>query len=465
MPPGNVVARTGRALSRISTRFVPDPFVLALGLTLFVMLAGIVAVTAEPNAARGGTSTLEALWVVLDGWGSHFSNTDLLAFALQMCLVLVTGHALALSPPVQRGVLVVARVPKSPRGAAVLVAAVACVSAIVHWGLGAIVGALLAREIARHAPARGLKLHYPLLGAAAYAGLAVWHGGLSGSAPLKVAQPDHFASAVSGVVPLSETLLSPLNLAVTAALLVTIPALFYVMCPSDPEELTAPDPAAVLPLAAREPQPIEGAVDWLQETPAVGRVLGGLGVAYVVASVLGERRALDLDTVNLFFLFLGILCQGSLRHYVAAVADGAKGAGAIILQFPFYFGILGIMKVSGMIELISNGFVEVSSAGTFPLFAYISAGIVNLFVPSGGGQWAVQGEILLRAGRELGVDPGVTVMAFSYGDAWTNMLQPFWALPLLGIMGLRAKDIIGYSAMVCLLMGVVVGGVLLVRGG
>jgi short-chain fatty acids transporter len=167
-------------------------------------------------------------------------------------------------------------------------------------------------------------------------------------------------------------------------------------------------------------------------------------------------RKLDINSVNLCFLFVGMLLQGSLRRYVEAVSDGAKGAGAIILQFPLYFGILGLMKASGMIAWLSDAMVELSSQASFPSIAYLSAGIVNLFVPSGGGQWGVQRDILLSSGASLEVDPALTIMAFSYGDAWTNMLQPFWALPLLGIMGLRARDIIGYTAMVFLLMAVVV---------
>ena len=193
----------------------------------------------------------------------------------------------------------------------------------------------------------------------------------------------------------------------------------------------------------------------------VGYALGLAGVLYVVAAMVTGRTALNINTVNLFFLFLGLLCQGSLRRYMEAVADGARGAGAIIVQFPFYFGILGIMKASGLIDWISQWFVDVASPTSFPVLAFLSAGVVNFLVPSGGGQWAVQGEVLLSAGQSLGVDAGATVMAFSYGDAWTNMLQPFWALPLLGIMGLEAKDIIGYTGVVFLAMGLLVPAMLL----
>ena len=156
------------------------------------------------------------------------------------------------------------------------------------------------------------------------------------------------------------------------------------------------------------------------------------------------------------------MLQGSLARYVAAIADGARGVGGIILQFPFYFGILGVMKASGLIVLVSEAIEDLATETTFPVLAFVLSGLVNFFVPSGGGQWAVQGEILARTGGELGVAHEATVMAFAYGDAWTNMLQPFWALPLLGIMGLRARDIMGYAAVVFLLMGVLVPILLLV---
>jgi short-chain fatty acids transporter len=454
-----MIARLGKVLTRISARVVPDPFILALGLTAFVMIVGAIGLALADTPPDDGVG-----WTIMVGWAKGFSSGPLLAFALQMCLVLVTGHALALSPPVQSAVRAIARIPQSAAAAAMMVAAVACMAGVVHWGLGAIVGAFLAREIGRHAPARGLKLHYPLLGAAAYAGLAVWHGGLSGSAPLKVAEKGHFAEAISGVIPISHTLGSSLNIIVTVSLLVLIPALFYVMTPRDAEDYIAPDPEQLKPVPPREPQPIDSVPAWLQEKPEVGLAVGVAGVAFVIIALSAERLKFDLNLVNLFFLFLGLAFQGSIRHYVEAIADGARGAGAIILQFPFYFGILGVMKAAGMIDWISRWFADVATESSFPVLSYLSAGVVNFLVPSGGGQWAVQGEIMLSAGKSLGVEPGLTVMAFSYGDAWTNMLQPFWALPLLGIMGLKAKDIIGYTGVVFLLMAVVVPALLLVAG-
>ncbi len=457
----SALAALGTKLSRVATKVVPDPFVLALGLTLLV--GGVGAFHLVGSDPEGGIG-----WTVLEGWATGFASPGGLAFALQMCLVLVTGHALASSPPVQRGVRWLAARVRGPAGAAFVVSFVACCAAVVHWGLGAIVGAFLAREIGRNSVREegGPVLHYPLLGAAAYAGLAVWHGGLSGSAPLKVAEAGHFAAdAVTthegGVIPVAETLLSPLNLTITGLLCIGLPIIFALLVPLDSER-EPPDPSKLKRVDVDGDEPPEGFQ--VERSPVVAIGLGILGVASIAAAWATGRMSLDLNLVNFLFLFTGVALQGSLRRYVDAISDGAKGAGGIILQFPFYFGILGIMKASGLITWISEAMVELASADTFPVLAFFSAGIVNLLVPSGGGQWAVQGDILLGAGDALGVPPGTTVMAFAYGDAWTNTLQPFWALPLLGIMGLEAKQIVGYTAVACVAIGVAVPLLLLVLG-
>ncbi|MBN2493358.1 MAG: short-chain fatty acid transporter [Deltaproteobacteria bacterium] len=443
-----MIAGLGQRLSEIARRVVPDPFVLALGLT------GIVLALGALNLHLDGQDGIAArIW---SGWFDGFKDPSGLTFALQMCLILLTGHALALSPPLQRLLEALARLPRSGAQAALLVAATACVAGLVHWGLGAIVGALAGREIARKASGR-IRLHYPLLGGAAYAGMAVWHGGLSGSAPLKVAEPGHFLEPVCGILPVSETLFSPLNLVVSASLLVGLPLLFWALSPpagseqAPPAELGEPSP---------RPGRERGALGWLQTSPWPGIGLGGGCLVAMAIAAWHGLLGFDLNSVNLAMLACGLMLHGSLLAYVRALGDGGRAAAAIVLQFPFYFAILGVLRNSGLVELVSQAFAQAASPGSFPVLTFLSAGLVNLFVPSGGGQWAVQGQVLLGAGAELGVQPGVTVMAFAYGDAWTNMLQPFWALPLLGIMGLQAKDIIGYTAVAFAAMGLLVPALL-----
>jgi len=453
-----VIARIGATFRRLSGRFVPDPFVLAIGLTAIVMLVSMRRLAyLEPSCV--GADCEGPIWTVLSAWVEGFSSRGGLAFALQMSLVLVTGHALALSPPVQRFVDVISRVPKSAGGAAALVALVACIAGVVHWGLGAIVGALLAREIGRSCAERGVAVHYPVLGAAAYSGLAVWHGGLSGSAPLMAAQDGNFLEPTIGVLPLSETIWGMSNLVITGGLIVLIPVAYRFLVPADESTFERPD-ASQLATVRLEDRADSFSVARRLPAPLIGA--GAL--VLVIVGIVTDRWSFDLNTMILVFLFAGLALQGSFERYVAAITDGARGAGAIVLQFPFYFAMLEMMKASQLIDAVSASLVSLSTAGTFPVVAFLLAGLVNFFVPSGGGQWAVQAEILLGAGQQLGVAPEATIMAFAYGDAWTNMLQPFWALPLLGIMRLQARDIIGYTAIIFGVMGIWIILMLLVMG-
>jgi short-chain fatty acids transporter len=446
-----VIQSLGNKLSRLSERYVPEPFVLAVLLTLVTLV--LAAVFGE---AVAGLSFDERIVTLASGWFEEFYATGLMKFALQMVIVLVTGHALALSKPVRRLIEKIAGVAKTPGAAVVVVSLVACAASLIQWGLGAIAGAFMAREMGRAFAKRGQPVHYPLLGAAGYAGFLVWHGGFSGSAPLKVAEEGHFVADVIGVIPISETLFSTLNFTVIGTMLVLIPLLFWRLMPSDESEMV-PYPLDEEP--APEAEDFErdasrSVVDTLEHTRLLNLVIGGFLVG-VLALYFYEHGigGWDLDSINLLFLTLGILLHASPSSYVGAVVDGVKGAAGIILQFPFYFGILGLLKASGLIEQIANFFIGISTADTFPIFTFLSAGIVNFFVPSGGGQWAVQGPVMMQAVATLGVPAEKAIMALAYGDAWTNMLQPFWALPLLGIMGLRAKDIIGYTALVMLVTG------------
>lgn len=459
-----MIAAIGKRLSAFSERYVPDPFVFALLLSLATLALALVF-----GAEMEGASYTERLALLGEGWWESFYGAGLMKFALQMCLVLITGHALAMSRPVRRGIEALTGLASTPRAAVMVVALTACAASLVQWGLGAIAGAFMAREMGRSFARQGRAVHYPLLGAAGYAGFMVWHGGLSGSAPLKVAEPDHFLVDAIGVIPITETLLSPLNLAVTGSLLVLIPVVFAALMPSDPADMVG----YTGPLDERRVDAVHSGASagdarhpvlrWLEDSrllnlAAAAGIFAYLGYFFWQSGAAGW----NLDSINLSFLGLGILMHRSPSAYVAAVADGVVGCAGIILQFPFYFGILGLLTASGLIVQVAEWFVAVSTETTFPLFTFLSAGLVNFFVPSGGGQWAVQGPVMMRAVEAIGVDPPRAIMAMAYGDAWTNMLQPFWALPLLGIMGLRARDIIGYTSFLLLVTGPAIMGWLLI---
>ncbi|RJP75062.1 MAG: short-chain fatty acid transporter [Candidatus Zixiibacteriota bacterium] len=442
-----MIARFGDALSRLAGRWMPDPFIFALLLTLVTLALGVVLTPNSPAAMVGH-------------WMSGF--WDLLTFSMQMVLILVTGGVLAQSPPVRRVIDALAARPHSTGSAVVLVSLAAMIAALVNWGLGLIVGALLARGTGASLKARGIPHHYPLIGAAGYTGLLVWHGGLSGSAPLSVATPGHFLESVAGIIPVTATTFSGLNLALTLALLAVVPLILRAMTPrksADWQGMEGGGLAAGPDLASAAPTPART----LNESRLLGLLVCLPALGFLVWHFSRRGLAgLDLNSMNLAFLFLGFLFFLRPLAYARAVGQAVSGSAGIILQFPFYAGIMGMMRDSGLVEVFSGALVSFSSPVTFAPLAFLSGGLVNLFVPSGGGQWAVQGPILLEAAAQLGVSPSATVMALAYGDQWTNMLQPFWALPLLGLTGLEARQIIGYSsALMILVAPVIIAGLII----
>lgn len=441
-----MIAALGLRISGFFQRTAPDPFVLAILLTATTF---ILALTLP--ASPLGTLDLVDIWA--DGVWS------LLAFGMQMCLVLVTGHAVASSPPVAAMIRRAARVPRTGGQAVVLVAFISAILGVLNWGLGLIAGAVLANQVGSALRNRGVAVHMPLLAAAGYLGMLVWHGGFSGSAPLKMTTASDIAEVFGSqtrVLPLAlnETILSPMNLFVTGGLVVLMPLLLGALSPKQglnlapQSEIPSPKPAL------RIHKPFLPRI--LEDTPIMTLVLVALIGTWVwrfyFPSDLSQSgiTRLNLNIVNLSMLLIGLALHGTPSRYVAAIDEAARACGAIILQFPLYAGIMVLMKSSGLTAMLTSS-LSASSEGGLVVLTFVSAGVVNLFVPSGGGQWAIQGPIALEAALNAGVAPeqlGKMVMAIAYGDQLTNMLQPFWALPLLAITGVKARDIVGYTAIV-----------------
>ena len=431
--------RIGEFLSECSRKYTPDSFVFALLLTLLVYGLGLILTDHGP-------------FQLIRDWYGGFWN--LLAFAMQMVLILVTGYALASAPVIERLMTRLADKPGSGAQGVALVGLVAGLLGCLNWGLSLIAGALLARKVAISARARGIRVHYPLLAAAGYLGQLVWHGGLSGSAPLLVNTRGHFMEQSIGIVPLSETIFRPFSLVVTLGILVIAPLVLMSMHPGQ-EEVEEMDPEE--PVQAAVP-PVQGSdlKNRLGNSRVLVGIIGLAGGAFLVDFFWQQGLgALDLNLVNFTLLMLGLLLHGTPASYAKAVGGGARAAGSVILQFPFYAGIMGMMSYSGLAVVIAQGFVAISTPLTYPFWTLCSAGMINLMVPSGGGQWAVQGPIVVEATRVLGVDVGRSIMAVAFGDQLTNMIQPFWALPLLGITRLRAGDVLGYTAVVMMVVFVV----------
>lgn len=420
---------------KVAQKYLPDAFLFAIALTViaFLMALGLT-----------GKTVVE----ILASWGNGLWG--LLAFSMQMTLVLITGHAMASSPAVKGALRAIASVPKTPVQGIMMTALVAALASWVNWGFGLVVGALLAREVAKRI--RGVD--YGMLVAAAYSGFVVWHGGISGSIPLAIATKGHIVEKLIGVVPVSRTIFAPFNLAISGLAILALPVLFYFMARKK-DDVVQVDPARLEDEAPSAAPAVKTPATALENSRIVTWVLSALGFSYLVYHFATKGFDLNLNVVITIFLFVGILLHGRPIAYVRAIEQAIKGAGGIALQFPLYGGIQGIMIGTGLAGIIANWFISISTPGTFPLFTFLSGGIINFFVPSGGGQWAVQGPINIPAGQALGVDPAVVAMSIAYGDQWTNMVQPFWALPLLGIAKLGIRDIMGYCIMTLLATGAI----------
>jgi len=424
--------------NRIMQRYLPDPFIFVIILTFVVFGLGLIFTDNGP-------------YQMVQHWGNGFWG--LLSFTMQMVLVLVTGHVLASSHIFKKGLGSLASFAKSPGQAIVIVTVVSMIASLINWGFGLVIGALFAKELAK----RVKNVDYRLLIASAYSGFLVWHGGISGSVPLTIATPGHFTEDLIGVIPTSETIFSTFNIVIVLGLLVTIPIINRLSMPSKEQTITV-DPALLegdFQAATIEKEALTPA-DRIENSKFISLLIGVLGLVFLFYYFATNGFKLNLDIVNFLFLFLGILLHGTPKQFLDAVMNAVKGASGIIIQFPFYAGLMGLMTTSGLAAVISDWFIAISNEFTFPMLAFLSAGIVNFFVPSGGGQWAVQGPIMLDAATQLGASLPKTAMAVAWGDAWTNMIQPFWALPALAIAGLKAKDIMGYLVMVLVVSGVVI---------
>jgi short-chain fatty acids transporter len=432
-------------------KYLPDPFIFCAILTFIVFLIAMPITKQSPMA-------------IINDWTNGFWS--LLSFSMQMVLVLVTGHTMASSPFFKNGLSLMASKLKNPSQAIIGVTVISVLASFINWGFGLVIGAIFAKEIAKKVKG----VDYRLLIASAYTGFLVWHGGLSASIPLKLASGGGLAAATAGAVteaiPTSLTIFSTTNLVILALLFVTLPFVNRAMHPKKEDVITIDNDLLV--------EVPEEKIDYSSMTPAekiensktVSMLLGIMGYAFIISYFMKNGFALNLNIVNFVFLFTAILLHGTPHKFLIAIKEASKGAAGIILQFPFYAGIMGIMVGQGahgvsIAGAMSQMFVNISTQTTFPFFTFLSAGIVNFFVPSGGGQWAVQAPIMMPAGAALGIPAARTAMAIAWGDAWTNMIQPFWALPALAIAGLGAKDIMGYCLVVLLYSGVIISLVLM----
>ena len=381
---------------------------------------------------------------------------------MHMVMILVLGHMIALSPMVNRFVFWFISLFNNMAAATAAVAFATLIVSFINWGLGLVFGAVLARLLGEFALTHKKPLNYALAGAAGYCGLMFWHGGLSGSAPLTVAKDGHSLGDLIGVIPLSETVFSSENLLLSAVVLMLVPLFFFLSAKryktenlKDYKLQVKKDHSFLKNLKTRR-------INVLLMFFGITMLL--IAIAQILKSYHNTGNltsALNLSFVNFVLYGITLLVLGNAKRFDWALNDAILSATGILVQFPLYAGIMGVMKESGLMVMMAEGFISISNENTFGLFTYISAAIVNVFVPSGGGQWLVQGEVIVNAAQGLEIPINKSIMALCYGDQLTNMIQPFWALPLLGITKIPAKKILPHTFRLMLLGLIVYGAAIL----
>ncbi|MFC2014310.1 short-chain fatty acid transporter [Chloroflexota bacterium] len=437
------IERMGHGISRSVERWFPDPFLFAIILIFIVFVMAWIIQQRNPYLLM--QDMYKGFW-------------DFLAFAMQMCLILVTGYALAYHPRVRRSIDWLCTVPKNGKQAAALIAFTSCIFSWINWGLGLIIGAYFARAMGRQSYFRKLPVHYPMLCVAGYTGLGlIWHWGLSATVPLVSTTEGHFLEKIIGIITADQTILG------SYALLNSLIILFFavVVC-----YLLHPHPQRCRGIEHYAPGLVEKGEEEKVEKPVVvttaDKIENNRWIALVMLLLMtgsiaywfgtkGFMAGLDLNAVNFCFILLGLIIYFNPIAYMRAIYTAVATVGGIILQFPFYAGIQGVMMYSGLGVTLAEWLAKAATPFTYPVIAWLIGGVVNLFIPSGGGEWMTIGESISRAGVALGVPAGKFIIAYAAGDAWTNLFNPFWAIALLAITQVKARDIFGYCIAILIL--------------
>lgn len=427
--------------TELMRKYLPDPFVFAILLTLLTM---VLAFAVENRPAD----------LVVQDWGKGFWS--LLAFTTQMAVILVMGYVLAAAPVVDRFLDRIASRVNTPRSAIIVATLVGCVGSYLNWGFGLVIGGIMAKKLAL----RVKGVHYPLIIASAYTGFTMYSLGLSATIPVLISTKGHSFEQQMGIIPLTETIFAPHILLTALIVLIVLPLINAAMHPKVGENVVEISAELASNVDART----SGAASLLgDEKTLAGRLnnsrilsllIGVAGMAYV-AMHFANGGNLDLNMINFFILFLGVLLLGTPMKYVEKVNEGVKTIGGIILQFPFYAGIMAIMHASGLVESIAHVFVSISSEHTLPLWGLVSSFIINFFAPSAGGHWVLQGPFMIEAAKSLGASQAQTAMSVMLGNGWNDLVQPFWILPALALSRLKLKDIMGYTVVSMLVVGVI----------
>lgn len=425
--------RMGAALANWSEKWFPDAYVFA---AIAVLIVCVAALSMGRTPAQVSVDFGKSFW-------------NLIPFTMQMAFVVIGGYIVAVAPPVRRVIDVLARFPKTPKVAVAYVAFVAMVASLLSWGFSLIFAGILMREVSKRVPG----VDYRAMGAAGYLGLgSVWALGLSSSAALLMATKGSIPPAllkISGIIPLADTLFTWQNLVMIIVLLVLSVWICYASAPAADKAKTAEMAGIVYKDEAEDIGKPQTPGEKLEFSPILTLVIVALGLVYLydVFSTKGGLAALDLNTYNFMFLIAGMLLHWTPRSFLRAAAKSVPMTGGILLQFPLYAGIFGVLMGSGLNEVLAKFFVSISSQDTLPLVGGIYSAILGLFLPSGGGKWVVEAPYLLQAANELKVNLAWMVQVYNAAEALPNFINPFWMLPLMGLTGVKARDLAGYSTL------------------
>ena len=423
-------ARLGMALADWSQKWFPDALVFALGGLIIVFISGLLV----------GVPAKDLVKYFGDGFWS------LIPFTMQMAMIIIGGYVVATSAPVHGLIRRLASIPRTPRSAVAFVAFFSMATALVSWGLSLIFSGILVREVVRNVR----RIDYRAIGAAAYVGTgSVWALGLSSSAALVMATPGSIPAPllkISGVIPLRQTIYTWQSLTTAAILMISGGLVAYFSTPAtssvDAESFGVTEGLELQKLEERRTP-----AEWLEYAPVLSLTIGILGLAYLVQvlSVRGPLAALDLNTYNLLFLMLGLILHWRPRSFVQAVNGAIPATAGVLIQFPFYGGIFGIITLSSISGHLAHFFVNFSSTNTYPIVVTMYSAILGMFVPSGGSKWIIEAPYVLQAAKDLHVNLGWVVQIYNTAEALPNLINPFWMLPLLGLLKVRARDLIGYG--------------------
>ena len=439
---------------KIVEKYYPDAFIFVIVLSVLTFVLALVNTDSSPVQ-------------VLEAWGNGLPK--LFTFTAQISIIMITAHALAHTNPVEKILSKIGSYPNSQFQAYAIVTFISGVASLFAWSFGLIVGGIISKFVAIGCAKKKISIHYPLLVASAYSGYVIWHMGYSSSAALFVSSDGHSLVDEIGIIPVTETIFTNFNIFLALITLMIITIINPLMRPTNKTEIKEID-TNIFTLNNENNNFLninqkDRTFAQIIESNRFISLFTGFCLLFFIFYIFHKKGfLLDLNIVSWSFLSIGLILSNSPIHYVKLINKAAITVGPIILQYPFYAGIMGIMADTGLIDVIANKISEISSAQTLGFYSFLSGGLVNMFIPSGGGQWAVQGPVMIEAARNLSVEPYVIVLGVAYGDQWTNMIQPFWTIPLLAIAGLHMRQIMGYTFVIFVFTGFLYGGAMLYLG-